>query len=58
MSDFTLIPLSDLGLLKRSPLMTLLSESHIAQSEFNISEIRQQAGPLILAWPALLRLME
>lgn len=33
---------SSLGL---NTLMTLLSESHIAQSEFNISEIRQKAWP-------------
>lgn len=55
-SDF-LISLSDMILLKHNTLMTLLSESRIAQSEFNISEIRQQAGPVILAWLALQRLM-
>lgn len=36
-----LAPFSDFSLLKPEPLMTLLSESHVAQSEFNISEIRQ-----------------
>lgn len=41
MSDLLLVPLSDFSLPKQNTLMTLLSESHIAQSEFNISEIRQ-----------------
>lgn len=41
MSDFLLFPLSDFSLLKHNTLMALLSESHVAQSEFNISEIRQ-----------------
>lgn len=58
MSDLIHIALSDFSLLKHNTLMTLLSESHIAQSEFNISEIRQQAGPVILGWLALQRLME
>lgn len=58
MSDFILIALSDDSVLKQNTLLTLLSEYHIARSEFNISEIRQQAGPLILGWLALQRLME
>lgn len=57
-SDCFLISLGDMSLLKHNTLMTLLSESRIALSEFNISEIRQQAGPVILAWLALQRLME
>lgn len=57
-SDFILIPFSDFSLLKHNTLMTLLSESHTARSEFNISEIRQQAGPVILGRLALRRLME
>lgn len=48
----------DFSLLSYNTLMTLSSESHITQSEFNISEIRQQAGPVILAWMPLQRLME
>lgn len=39
-------------------LWWLLSESHSAQSESNISEIRLQAGLVILARLALQRLME
>lgn len=58
MSDFILTPLSDFGLLKHNTLMALLSESHSALSEFNITEIRQQAGPVVLAWLAPQRLME
>ncbi len=58
MSDLNLILFSYSSLLKHNTLMTLLSESHIAQSEFNISEMRQQEGPVILSWLALQRLME